>query len=200
MKFVKMAALAATFAAVPMAANAQDKGVTIYSPDDSVVGTVIDKNDRRAVVDTGSYKVPLPLKSFADNNGKWVIGATKEQLDSMMAARAAKAEAALNAVLVVGAPLISRDAQPAGSILAIDTEADQVIVERGTGVLSLKRKHFRAKGDQLMTVYKLEQIAAATKEVPEGAEIRTASGTLVRGGAGSETAAATGDVAAGADN
>ena len=186
MKFAKLAVLAVSLAAIPMTANAQDAGTVIYGSDGEPVGTVIKNTGKVAVVDTGAHQAPLPLAAMAQREDKWVIGTTKTDLDAQMAERKAKAEAALTAALVPGAALMSADKQPAGTILAVDEAADQVIVERAEGVLSLKRKHFRVSGGTLMARYKLDQIAKATKPVPEGAEIRTASGTLVRGAGGAE--------------
>ncbi|MDJ0976959.1 MAG: hypothetical protein QNI87_00315 [Erythrobacter sp.] len=192
MKLAKLALVATTFFA-PFAANAQDAGTTVYSQiDDSTVGTIESNDGATAILDTGAYKAPLPVGTYAQREGKWTINATKEQIDGMMAAQAAEAEKKLNAALVVGAKTTSADAQYAGTVLAIDGAADQILLKHGEGLVSLKREHFALDGSgQLMALFTEEQLDEFTTEVPEGAEVRTASGDLVdfAGGATSASAA-----------
>ena len=84
MKLSKLAVLATTIAALPIAANAQDAGTTIYSQvDDSTVGTIASNDGATAVLDTGSYKAPLPVATYAQREGKWTINATKAQIDQI---------------------------------------------------------------------------------------------------------------------
>ena len=182
MKFAKLALLATTLAAAPYAAIAQDAGTTVYSQvDDSAGGTVESNDGTTVLVDTGSYKAPLPAAAVVEREGKWTVNATKAQIDGMMASAAAEAEKKLDAALVAGAAVMTADMQPAGVILAIDDSVDQIIVEREGGIVSLKREHFAVSAEgNLTALYTMEQIASFTTEVPEGAEIRTASGTLVR--------------------
>ena len=107
MKFAKLAVMAATLATVPMAANAQDAGTVIYGNDGEPVGTVTRKTDKAIVVDTGTYKAPLPAVAAVLQEDKWVIGSTKAEVNSMVAERKAKAEAKLTAALVPGTAVIS---------------------------------------------------------------------------------------------
>ncbi|MDY7099343.1 MAG: hypothetical protein SXU28_14500 [Pseudomonadota bacterium] len=191
MKFAKLALLATTLVAAPYAASAQDAGTTIFSQvDGTEVGNVESNDGATVVVNTGTHKAPLPTSYFAEREGQWTINATKAQIDSLMAAQKAEADAKLDAALVDGAAVVSADNIAAGTVLAIDTAADQVIVEREGGIVSLKREHFAVNAEgKLTALYTLEQIGTFTTEVPEGAEIRTASGTLIRNADGSEPAA-----------
>ncbi|MEM9310935.1 MAG: hypothetical protein AAGA34_05750 [Pseudomonadota bacterium] len=181
MKLAKLALLATTLAVTPLAANAQDAGTTVYSQiDESTVGTIESNDGTTAVLDTGAYKAPLPLSYLAEREGKWTINATKDQIDGMMAQQAAQAAAQLDTALTVGSSVVSADAQPAGTVLAMDSTEDQILVKRGTGLVSLKKEHFAVDGaGNLTALYTLEQLATFTTEVPEGAEVRTASGELV---------------------
>lgn len=176
MKFAKLAFLATAIAATPIAAAAQDVGATVFGNDDAPVGTVEANANGIVTVNTGAHKAPLPANLLAEREGKWTVNATKAQIDGMMAAEKAKAEAKLNAALVEGAAVISADSQPAGVIHTIDPAVDQIVVMRDGGIIALKREHFAVDPNgNLMALFSLEQIAANTTEVPEGAEIVTAS-------------------------
>jgi hypothetical protein len=181
MKLANTALLAAALALVPAGASAQDAGATVYGNDDAPIGTVESNADGIVTVDTGTHKAPLPADLLAEREGKWTVNATKAQIDSMMAAQMAEAEQKLNAALVKGAAVMTADNMSAGTILAIDETADQIIIERDNGIVSLMRKHFAVSPEgNLMALFSMEQIVANTTEVPEGAEIRTASGVVVR--------------------
>lgn len=181
MKLAKRALLATTLVAVPFAANAQDAGTTIYSQvDDSTVGTIESNDGTTAILDTGAYKAPLPVGTYAMREGKWTVNATKAQIDGMMAAAEAEAQKKLAAAMAIGATVNSADAQYAGTVLAIDAAADQVLLKHGEGLVSLKPEHFALDGaGNLTALYTLEQLDTFTTVVPEGAEVRTASGELV---------------------
>lgn len=157
MKLLKLALAATALTALPMAANAQDAGTTIYSQvDESTVGTIESNDGTTAVLDTGSYKAPLPVATYAEREGKWTINATKAQIDGMMAqqvaqqeaaaaeaqaaqqAAAAKAEAALAAALVPGAPVVTADAQPLGTVSELAGD-NVVVTNEQAGLITLPR-------------------------------------------------------------
>ncbi|MEO1731162.1 MAG: hypothetical protein AAFR64_10530 [Pseudomonadota bacterium] len=185
MKFAKMAVLATTLTLAPFAANAQDAGTKIYNQDAEPVelGTVVSKTADVVVVDTGTYEVSLPVAPFQEREGKWTINVSLEALNGFgkqQADAAAAAAAKLDAALTVGTAVNSADTQPAGSIIAVDIAADQILVKNGTGLVSLKKEHFAVDAsDNLTALYTLEQLASFTTEIPEGAEVRTASGDVV---------------------
>ena len=164
MKLAKIALLATALAVTPFAANAQDAGVTVYGNDDQPAGTIESNDGTNAVLDTGSFKVPLPLATYG-----------------MMADQAAKAAAKLDAALVDGAAVISADSMPVGTVLAMDPSVDQYLVANGSGVITLKREHFAVdQAGALTALFTSEQLAGFTVEVPEGAVVETPEGKMTR--------------------
>lgn len=176
MKFLKAASVAAlVMVATPALADGHvAAGATVVGPQGNLVGTIESVANGQAVLDTGKHKVPLPLEVFGEGEGKLTITVTKAQLDGMMDEQLAAAAARRDAALVVGANVISADAQPAGAVLTIDDANDAIVVQRDAGVITLKREHFALDGNgALMALFTLSQIDANTVEVPEGAQIVT---------------------------
>ncbi|MEL7318012.1 MAG: hypothetical protein AAFN04_05150 [Pseudomonadota bacterium] len=182
MKLSKLALLAATTVALPFAAQAQDAGTTVYSQvDDSTVGTIESNDGATAVLDTGSYKAPLPIATYAEREGKWTINATKAQIDGMMAAAAAEADKKLAAALVDGASVVSADTMPVGTVLALDVEKDQYLIEADTSIITLKREHFAVNQSGALTaLFTSAQLDGFAVEVPEGAVVETPEGKMTR--------------------
>jgi len=182
MKFAKAVLFAATLTAAPFAANAQDAGTMVYSQvDDSEVGKIASNDGTTAVLDTGTYQAPLPVGTYAMREGKWTINATKAQIDGMMAAAAAEADAKLVAALVDGAPVTSADNMPVGMVLAMDPAADQYIIDADAGVITLKKEHFALNAEgELTALFTTEQLAGFIVEVPEGAIVETPEGQMMR--------------------
>lgn len=177
MKFAKLAILATApaiaLAVTPIAASAQDVGATVFGNDDALVGTVEANADGIVTVNTGKHKAPLPANLLAEREGKWTVNATQAQIDGMMDAQVAQANAARDAALVEGAAVVSADGAPSGMIYTIDSE-DVVIVKNDAGIVTLTRKSFAVDANgALMALYSAEQLAANTVAVPEGAEILT---------------------------
>ncbi len=189
MKFVKLAVVATAIAATPIAANAQDVGATVYGNDDAPIGTVESNDGSIVTVDTGTHKAPLPANLLAQRDIGWTVNATKAQIDGMMAAQKADADAKRDAALVEGAAVVSADGMPAGTVYTVDNE-DTVIVKNEKGIITLKRDSFAVSPEgALMALYSGDQIAANTVEVPEGAEILTpAQARAKEAAASSETA------------
>ncbi|TRD10630.1 hypothetical protein FGU71_01280 [Erythrobacter insulae] len=190
MKFAKLAIVATAIATTPIAANAQDAGTTVFGNDDAPIGTVESNADGIVTVDTGAHKAPLPANLLAEREGKWTVNATKGQIDGMMAAQKAEAEAKRDAALIEGAAVMSADSMPAGTVYTVDSE-DNVILEREGGIITLTRESFAVDANgALMALYSLEQIAANTVEVPEGAQIMTPAQAAAKKAASADTAAA----------
>lgn len=176
MNFAKMAALATAIAVLPVAANAQDVGATVFGNDDAPIGTVETNEAGIVTVNTGKHMAPLPANLLAEREGKWTVNATQAQIDGMMDAQVAQAAAARDAALVQGAAVVSAQGRPAGNIFSIDDNADAIIVRREAGIITLKREHFAVNAEgALMALFTLDQIDANTVEVPEGAQIVTSS-------------------------
>ena len=129
MKFTTLLATAAALAVAPFAAQAQDVGASVTGNDDAEIGTVVMNDGTTVVVDTGMHKAPLPANAFGGNaEAGWTLNVTKTQLDEMMSAQLAEAAAALEAALVVGAPVVTADAQSLG---LIDKIEDATIIIKG---------------------------------------------------------------------
>ena len=178
MKFAKLAILAGAMAVTPFAANAQDVGATVFGNDDAPVGTVESNDGTTVMVNTGKHVAPLPANVLAEREGKWTVNATQGQINGMMdqqvaqqqaaaaeaqAAAAAEAAAKLEAALVVGAPVITNDAQSLGTVSEL--QAENVVVTNDTaGLITLPRNFFAVDAEgQLMALASLEQIMAAVQ-------------------------------------
>ncbi len=203
----KLAVSAAALALTPFAALAQDAGTTIYSQvDDTAVGTVESNDGATVLVDTGSFKAPLPADAVVEREGKWTVNATKAQVDEMMGQMEAEATAKLDAALVDGAAVTSADDAPVGTILAMDDAGEQIIVANNTGVITLKREHFAVNETGALTaLFTGTELAQYTTEVPEGAIVETAEGPMMRTADGwemteAETTASAGSTSAAGAN
>ena len=163
MKFAKLAILATALAAIPIAASAQEAGQTVYGNDGNPIGVVESVANDVATVNTGKHMAPLPLSLFGTGEQGPTLNITAQQLNDMLDAQAAEAEAKLTAALVAGASLISADSLPAGMVQSIDAEADVIVVERKTGLVSMKREHFVTDANgALMARFTLAQIDSFT--------------------------------------
>ncbi|MEO1490447.1 MAG: hypothetical protein AAFR88_13585, partial [Pseudomonadota bacterium] len=172
MKLAKLAVLAAATALAPFAAQAQDVGATVFGNDDQPIGTVESNDGATVVVNTGTYKAPLPANLIASREIGFSVNATKAQIDSMMAAQKAEADKKLASALVDGAKVISADNMPVGTVLAMDASADQYLVENETGVITLKREHFAVdQAGALIALFTTQQLAGFTVAVPQGAVV-----------------------------
>ncbi|QZH75111.1 MAG: hypothetical protein JY451_00250 [Erythrobacter sp.] len=127
------AAVAATTFAAP--AMAQDVGATVMGNDDAAIGTVLSNDGTTIVVDTGAQQVPLGPDAFAQREGVWTLNTTKAELDASWAQLVAEQEAALTAALVVGASVMTADAQDLGTVEEIN--ADAVVVNHADTPLAL---------------------------------------------------------------
>lgn len=131
MKFAKLAILATALAATPIAAQAQDVGATVYGNDGRPIGTVESNDGTTAVIAVGEFKAPLPVSIFGTGENGPTLNATYDAVygqlqaaDAQAKAAAAEAQAkaeaeaaeALAAALVVGAPVITADAQSLGLV------------------------------------------------------------------------------------
>jgi len=193
MKSLKLALLATLLAAapavVPAAANAQDVGATVYGNDGNPIGTVEAVEEGVVVIDTGKHKAPIPANLIGAGDTGPSINATKGQIDAMMDAQVAEANAKRDAALVEGAAVVSADGVPAGTIYTIDSE-DAVIIKNDAGIVTLTRESFAVNPEgMLMALYSSEQLASNTVEVPEGAEILTAAQARAKEAAGDDGAA-----------
>jgi len=162
MKFAKLAVLATALTATSIAANAQDAGATVYGNDDAPIGTVDSNEGGVVTIDTGTHKAPLPANLLAEREIGWTINATKAQIDGMMAAQVADANAKRDAALVIGTAVNSANGAPAGSLTEVDLAADAIVLESANGPVALKKEHFAVDaGGALVALFTVEQLASA---------------------------------------
>ena len=168
MKFAKLAFLATAMAVTPIAANAQEVGATVYGNDDQPIGTVENNAEGVVTVNTGKHSAPLPARLFAEREIGWAVNATRAQIDGMMdrqvaqrEAAAAEAEAARQAAiaeaeaklaeaLVVGAPVVSLDAQTLGLVNELIDE-NVVIQAEDESLITLPRAAMSVAEDGTIT-------------------------------------------------
>lgn len=126
MKLGKLFFAAAALAAAPVVVHAQaaeidlSVGANVTGNDDNAIGTIIANDGTTVVVDTGMHQIPLPADAFGQGEAGPTVNITKVALDEIFTAQLAEARAALQASLVVGAPIITADAQSLGMIDEID--------------------------------------------------------------------------------
>ena len=140
MKTVIASTLAIALAAIAAPLAAQDVGATVTGNDGNPVGTVIANDGTTVTVDTGTHRVPLGPDSFAMGADGPTLNTTKAELDATFGALEAERRAALDAALVAGAPVVTADAQPLGTVEPIEGEA--VVIARSEGTLRLGREVF----------------------------------------------------------
>lgn len=145
MKFGKYLLAAAALAAAPAVVHAQaaaevelSAGATVMGNNDAAVGTIVSADADAVVVDTGTHQVPLPPSAFGESEAGPTLNVTKAQLDEMYAQQLAEAEAALEAALVVGAPVMTADAQALGMV-------DEILEDEGNVII-------KAEDEQLVTL------------------------------------------------
>ena len=163
MKFTRLAAISTFLVAtvIPAAAFAQvAAGATVYGPDGAAVGTVASVDAGTVMVDTGTYKAPLPATAFGKSDKGPTITVTKAQLDEMMAQQVAAANTARDAKLVAGAAVVSPKGAALGTIKSVD--GDAVVLDSPSGPVALKREHFALDANgALIALFTAEQVAAA---------------------------------------
>jgi len=151
MKFVFLAAAALAVSGAPAlaqtaAANEQvAAGATVVGPEGNRVGTIVSVENGQTLLDTGKHKIPLGADMYGKGESGPTITVTKAQLDGMVDAQIAEAEAARDAALIAGAAVTAADGEPLGTVSEV--EGDRVVVARGgddTDLVTLQREHFDA--------------------------------------------------------
>ncbi len=159
---------AAAFAAVALAtpAMAQDVGASIMGNDGNVVGTISANDGTTVVLDTGTHQVPLGPDMFAQADGIWSVNTTQAEVNAMMDEMVAQRQAMLAAALVEGAPVVTVDAQPLGTIETIEAEA--IVLTYEETPLTLPKDLFAVDGEG--TVMVLAELSAIL-EAMEAAKV-----------------------------
>ena len=164
MKLAKLTAAAAlAFASTAALANPQVvTGATVTGPEGNPVGTIESVANGQAVLDTGKHKVPLGVDMYGQGENGPTITVTKAQLDQMMDAQIAEANAKRDVALIPGAAVVSADGQPLGAVKTV--EGDDVVLELETGPVALKREHFAVGQNGLMALFTAAQLEAAVAQ------------------------------------
>ena len=168
MNFTKalFAAGALSLASVSGAALAQaatvevTAGATVYGSDGNVVGTVSQAGDDVVGLDVDGQTAGLPAGAFGQNaEGQLTIAVTKDQLVGMLAEAAAAAQAALDAALVAGAPVVDVNGTALGSVATV--EGEDVTVETEWGAFALKKDNFIAGEGSVTAQVQADQVKSA---------------------------------------
>lgn len=136
-------------------------GTTVYDPQGGEVGKIESVVGENAIVDTGTNKATLPKSAFGTGAKGPVISATKAQLDALVTASAAKADAALTAALVPGAEVRGKSGALVGTVKEVN--GDQVVLDRPGGLVTLLKPAFAAGPNGLVISITAAELEAAAK-------------------------------------
>lgn len=136
-------------------------GAVVYDPQGGVVGKVESLAGDNVVLDTGTVKATLPRTAFGSGAKGPSVNATKAQIEELVAASMAKANAALDAALVPGA--VVRGA--AGTLIGTVKEVSdgQVLIERDAGPVSLTKAAFAMGPSGLAISLTADELEVAAK-------------------------------------
>ncbi|ATE65409.1 hypothetical protein CMV14_14195 [Rhizorhabdus dicambivorans] len=113
-------------AAAPAAAVNVTAGAAVTDAKGGAVGTIASVNGDVAVVDTGSIKASIPVKSFAKTDNGFAIGMTKAELEAAAKGASASQQEKFLASLAPGIAISDQNGGAVGTIEAI--EGDLVTV------------------------------------------------------------------------
>ncbi len=146
-------------------------GAKVHGPQGADVGIIEKIEGGNVVIFTGAHRATLPATSLGSGEKGLVIGLTKAQLDSAVAAAAAKVDAALDAALVADAEVHSSDGVLVGTIQKV--EGEDVTIDLATGSpVTLQKAHMGIKDGKVglhMSAAELQAaVSAAKEETPTG--------------------------------
>lgn len=142
MKFTKIfAASLLAMASIPAAAQDITAGGTVYGPDGSEVGTILEATDTYVVIDTGNNQATVGADVFGSSEQGPTISMTRAQLDEAVEAIEREAKEKLAAALVAGAAVQSSDGVAVGTVQEI-TDEGNVVIEREEGAFALPSGQF----------------------------------------------------------
>lgn len=168
MKFTKIAGAAAALAFATIAHAAPAVGDTVYGPQGNEVGTITAADAATVVIDTGAHNAPVPANVLAEGPNGPVISVTKTQLNEIMDAQVAEANAKRDAALVAGAMVHSADDVMLGTVDTVD--GDDVVVKLTDGSIALLREHFTVPANGILTArFSAAQIAQTVAAAQETA-------------------------------
>jgi len=139
-------------------------GATVNDTSGAQVGTVDQVNGDVVIVNTGTNKVGVPLRSFANGPTGLLLGLTKAELDAAAQQSAAQSKAQLQSLLVAGTPVHGTGGTVLGTVKAADDQ--NVTVTTDKGEVRLPTSGFAARPEGLVvgiTAAQLEAAVSATK-------------------------------------
>lgn len=136
-------------------------GATIYDTQGGEVGKIDSMTADAVVVDTGANKATLPKTAFGSGAKGPTLTITKAQIDEQVAAATQKANAALEAALVVGAEVKGKAGTPIGTVKEVTGE--QVVIGRAAGPVALSKKAIALGAQGLYISMTAEELDAAAK-------------------------------------
>ncbi|WP_296715924.1 hypothetical protein [Erythrobacter sp.] len=142
-------------------------GVPVQGADGEMVGTVEETRGEAVVVNTGNHRALITIRSIERAGESLTINATKDDIDQMIDRQRREEAARRDEFLAPGRLVRSVDSEPVGRIVAIEREADSVVILRNEGVIALKQDHFAVIDNRLVALFTREQIDENTKPVPE---------------------------------
>lgn len=142
-------------------------GVPVQGADGEMVGTVEETRGDAVVVNTGNHRALITIRSIERSGESLTINATKDDIEQMIDQQRREEAARRDEYLAPGRLVRSVDSKPVGRIVAIEREADSVVILRNEGVIALKQNHFAVVEDRLVALFTLKQIDENTKPVPE---------------------------------
>jgi hypothetical protein len=136
-------------------------GVTVYDPQGAEVGKIQSVSGENVILDTGVAKALLPKSAFGAGAKGPSVNATKAQVEQLVAAADAKADAAFDAALIPGAEVRGRSGALVGTIKEVTGE--QILLDRPTGPVSLTKKAFALGPAGLTISLTAAELEAAAK-------------------------------------
>ena len=158
---VPAGALAQAAPAPAAAAASLAVGGMVYDPQGGEVGTIESVSGEAVVVNTGANRATLPKSAFGSGAKGPTVNATKAQLDAAVAQVAAKTDAALDAALVAGAPVLGKAGSPVGTIKEVN--GDNILLDRPSGPVTLTKQFFAAGANGLTLKLTAAELDAAAK-------------------------------------
>jgi hypothetical protein len=170
---------AAVFAKAAAPAASQPSfaaGAVVYDPQGGEVGRIASVAADTVVVDTGTNKATLPKSAFASSAKGPTINATKAQLDQLVTASLAKADAALDAALVPGTQVHGKAGAVIGTVKEVSGE--QVVLDRiEGGPVSLNKAVFVTGASGLSISLTADELQAAAAQATSAASATTTAET-----------------------
>ena len=126
--------------AAATASASVEVGATVHGSDGKPVGTVLATQGDAVLLDTGANQIAIPATAFTTGEQGPALNITKAALDAEYERQMTEQNAKLDAALVVGAEVKTADAQPLGTVQAI--EGNNVVLGSDSEPLTMPKEYF----------------------------------------------------------